>query len=69
MFLKKNEAINFINLLKHINIFSEDIILSNPIKKEGVNNKDVDGYHIIYDGKNTYKYNIYTRIIFYFWKL
>jgi len=61
MFLKKYEAVNFINLLKHINIFSEDIILSNPIKKEKINNKDVDGYHIIYDDKNTQKYNIYLK--------
>jgi len=61
MFLKKYEAINFINLLKHINIFSEDIILNNPIKKEPVNNKDVDGYHIIYDDENTQKYNIYLK--------
>lgn len=61
MFLKKYEAVNFINLLKHINIFCEDIILSNPIKKEPVNNKDVDGYHIIYDDENTHKYNIYLK--------
>jgi len=61
MFLKKYEAVNFIILLKHIKIFSEDIILNNPIKKEPVNNKDVDGYHIIYDDENTQKYNIYLK--------
>ena len=61
MFLKKYEAVNFINHLKHINIFCEDIILNNPIKKEPVNNKDVDGYHIIYDDENSQKYNIYLK--------
>jgi len=61
MFVKKYEAVNFINQLKHINIFCEDIILNNLIKKEPVNNKDVDGYHIIYDDENTQKYNIYLK--------
>jgi hypothetical protein len=61
MFIKKYEAVNFINQLKHISIFCEDIILNNPIKKEQVNNKDVDGYHIIYDDENTQKYNIYLK--------
>jgi hypothetical protein len=61
MFIKKYEAVNFINQLKHISIFCEDIILSNPIKNEHVNNKDVDGYHIIYDDENTQKYNIYFK--------
>lgn len=61
MFIKKYEAINFINQLKHISIFCEDIILNNLIKKVPVNNKDVDGYHIVYDDKNTQKYNIYFK--------
>ena len=61
IFLKKYEAINFINQLKHISILYEDIILTNPIKKEPINNKDVDGYHVIYDDENTHKYNIYLK--------
>jgi hypothetical protein len=61
IFTKNHEAMSFINELKHISIFNEDIILSNSIKKNPITNKDIDGYHIIIDNKNIRKFNIYLK--------
>jgi hypothetical protein len=61
IFTKNHEVISFINELKYISIFNEDIILSNDIKKTTLTNKDIDGYHIVIDNKNSKKFNIYLK--------
>ena len=61
IFTKNHEVISFINELNYISIFNEDIILSNDIKKKTITNKDIDGYHIVIDNKNSKKFNIYLK--------
>jgi hypothetical protein len=61
IFKKNHEALSYINDIKHINIYNEDIILTNVIKKEPICTKDVDGYHLVVDTKNKLKFNIYLK--------
>ena len=62
MYTKKYEANNYLNQLKHITIFNEDIILNNVIHTEMITNKDLDGYHLVADkNENIQKYNIYLK--------
>ena len=61
IFTKNHEALSYINNIKNINIYNEDIILTNIIKKEPVDTKDVDGYHLVFDTTNKFKFNIYFK--------
>ena len=62
MHTKKYEATNYLNQLKHITIFNEDIILNSVIHTEMITNKDLDGYHLVVDkNENIQKYNIYLK--------
>ena len=61
MYNNLSDSIDYINNLKHINILSEDIIINNEITKKSVNNKDIDGYHLIMDDTNSRRFNIYIK--------
>lgn len=61
MVKKLTNALEYINNLKHITIFCEDIILNNEIHNEPITNKDIDGYHLVVDDENTRKFNIYEK--------
>ena len=55
------DALDYINNLKHISVFCEDIILNNVIHNEPITNKDLDGYYLVVDDENTRKFNIYEK--------
>jgi hypothetical protein len=61
MYNKLVDAIEFVNNLKHISIFCEDVIINNEIHTDPITNKDIDGYHLVVDDENSRKYNIYEK--------
>ena len=56
-----SDAIDYINNLKNINVFCEDVIIIDDIHNNPISNKHVDGYHLVVDDENTRKFNIYEK--------
>ena len=60
-FFNKADALEFISNLKKLSVFCDEILLSNMILSKQLDNKDVDGYHLVIDDENSQKFNIYHK--------